>query len=104
MSIKNEEYLKKFGLAPKFKAGYHIGEVTIGEIGIIKKDVIYTGDVLNTTARIQEECNTYDAKALISGRLLTELQKENPISFAKIGELLLRGKKEPIQLFRVVFE
>lgn len=100
---KSEEYLKRFGLVPEFKAGYHIGEVTTGEIGIIKKDIIYTGDVLNTTARIQAECNAYQAKVLISGSLLAELQKEAPISFTKIGELLLRGKNKPVQLFSVVF-
>lgn len=100
---KQEEYQKKFGLVPEFKAGYHIGEVTTGEIGIIKKDIIHTGDVLNTTARIQAECNSYKAKALISGDLLEELQKEDPISFTQIGELTLRGKKKPIQLYNVVY-
>ncbi len=101
---KKEHYITQFGIVPAFKAGYHIGEVTTGEIGIIKKDIIYTGDVLNTTARIQAECNTYKAKALISGDLLNELQKENPIDFTKIGELTLRGKTEAIELYRVVFK
>lgn len=100
---KQEEYHKTFGLVPEFKAGYHIGEVTTGEIGIIKKDIIHTGDVLNTTARIQAECNRYKSKALISGDLLEELQKEDPITFTQIGELMLRGKKKPIQLYNVVF-
>lgn len=100
---KEDSYVARFGLVPEFKAGYHIGEVTTGEIGIIKKDIIYTGDVLNTTARIQAECNTFDAKVLISGDLLNELQKEDPISFTRIGELTLRGKRQNIQLHRVVF-
>ncbi|MFS4491415.1 adenylate/guanylate cyclase domain-containing protein [Maribacter sp. 2308TA10-17] len=100
---KKDTYLTQFGTVPEFKAGYHIGEVTTGEIGIIKKDIIYTGDVLNTTARIQSECNAYNAQALISGNLLNELQKENPIEFAQIGELTLRGKTEPIQLYSVIF-
>lgn len=100
---KREEYLETFGLVPEFKAGYHIGEVTTGEIGIIKKDIIHTGDVLNTTARIQAECNSYNAKALISGDLLEELQKEDPISFTQIGALTLRGKKKPIELFSISF-
>ncbi len=96
-------YEEQYGLLPEFKAGYHIGEVTIGEIGIIKKELIYTGDVLNTTARIQEECNTYNAKALISGDLLKELQKKDPITYSKIGKLTLRGKKDEIQLYSVIF-
>lgn len=91
--------MARFGLVPEFKAGFHIGEVTTGEIGIIKKDIIYTGDVLNTTARIQGRCNAYNAKALISGDLLEELQKEDPISYIQIGELTLRGKTKPISLY-----
>ena len=99
-TIENKEsYLEKFGVIPEFKAGYHIGEVTSGEIGILKKDIIYTGDVLNTTARLQAQCNRYNAKALISGQLLEELQMEDSISYSKIGELTLRGKTELISLY-----
>jgi adenylate cyclase len=44
------KYNEKFGVSPEFKAGFHFGNVTTGEIGVIKKDIIFTGDVLNTTA------------------------------------------------------
>lgn len=97
------DFKEQFGIVPEFKAGYHIGEVTTGEIGIIKKDIIYTGDVLNTAARIQSKCNSYNAKALISEDLLNELQKEDPIEFTQIGELTLRGKTAPVQLYSVNF-
>lgn len=101
---KNKDrYMKQFGLVPEFKAGFHIGEVTAGEIGIIKKDIIYTGDVLNTTARIQSECNTYNSKTLISEKLYDTLSEEPSYSFIKIDKLLLEGKKEQIQLYNVVY-
>ncbi len=102
---KNKDrYMKQFGLVPEFKAGFHIGEVTAGEIGIIKKDIIYTGDVLNTTARIQSECNTYNSKTLISEKLYDKLTEEGGYSFVKIDKLLLEGKKEHIQLYDVVYD
>lgn len=101
---KNKDYyIEQFGLVPEFKAGYHIGEVTAGEIGIIKKDIIYTGDVLNTTARIQAECNTYNSKSLISETLFNLLTKEQGYTFVKIDKLLLEGKKEHIQLYDVKY-
>ncbi len=59
-------YNKKYGLIPEFKAGVHHGQVMAGEIGIVKKDIIYSGDVLNTTARIQGACNNYNVDILIS--------------------------------------
>lgn len=101
---KHSEYYKKtFGVVPEFKAGYHIGEVTSGEIGILKKDIIYTGDVLNTTARIQAECNNYRAKALISEDLLKKLPSKSSFLFTEIGGLKLRGKRESVKLFRIDF-
>ncbi len=51
---------------PEFKAGFHIGKVITAEIGVIKKDIIFTGDVLNTTARIQGLSNTYEVDMITS--------------------------------------
>ena len=101
-SIREQEeaFFQKFKIVPDFKAGYHIGEVTAGEIGDIKKDLIYTGDILNTAARIQAECNNYNAKVLLSGALATELTDVDNYTLVEIGQLLLRGKQESIQLFK----
>tara|TARA_R110002073_G_scaffold216229_2_gene376441 strand:- start:2403 stop:3518 length:1116 start_codon:yes stop_codon:yes gene_type:complete len=100
---KKNVYLDQFGLVPEFKAGFHIGEVTTGEIGIIKKDIIYTGDALNTTARIQSECNRLNTRTLISEELVMKLDGSSHFSFSKIETLMLRGKKDAIQLYDVVY-
>ena len=39
-------YLQKYNVVPRFKAGAHIGNAIAGEIGIIKRDITYSGDVL----------------------------------------------------------
>ena len=65
-----KKYHERFGVLPEFKAGFHMGKVTTGEIGALKKDIIFTGDVLNTTARIQGLCNTYNVDILISNQLM----------------------------------
>jgi adenylate cyclase len=100
---KEGAYREKFGLVPEFKAGFHIGKVTTGVIGIIKKDIVYTGDILNTTARIQSECNTYRAKVLISENLLTKLKTDSSYIDTKIGSLTFRGKKKIVELHRIDF-
>jgi adenylate cyclase len=38
-----EKYLSNYGLVPSFKAGIHYGKVTVGEIGIIKRDITCSG-------------------------------------------------------------
>ncbi len=89
----SSRYMEKFDLVPDFKAGLHCGKVTIGEVGVIKKEIVFTGDVLNTTARIEELCNTYSVKLLVSKKLLDLLQIENRYIKSEIAEITLRGKK-----------
>ncbi len=50
-------YLKRYGLLPSFKAGIHSGKVIAGEVGIVKRGITYSGDVLNTTSRILGKCS-----------------------------------------------
>ncbi len=93
-------YEAKYGIIPKFKAGLHSGYVTTGEVGVIKKEIVYSGDVLNTTARMQDLCSEYKQNILISKHLLDQLNLP-PDSFElnKIGDIDLRGKKERIRLY-----
>ncbi|MBC3758036.1 adenylate/guanylate cyclase domain-containing protein [Hyunsoonleella sp. SJ7] len=98
---KKSYYQKKFGLVPEFKAGYHIGKVTTGEIGIIKKDIVHTGDILNTASRIQDKCNALNSKVLISKELRERLGDADVFSFEEVDKLLLRGKTSEVQLYSV---
>jgi adenylate cyclase len=94
-------YTERFGLVPDFKAGLHCGKVTIGEVGVIKKEIVFTGDVLNTTARIEELCNTYGVKLLASKKLLDLLQIENRYRKNVMAEITLRGKKKKNILYNL---
>jgi len=96
-----EKYRKKYGLVPTFKAGLHVGEATTGEIGVIKKEIIFTGDVLNTTARIQGLCNTYKVDLLISADLQKRLELTSDWQIKPLGKSELRGRSENIELFTI---
>lgn len=95
------KYIKIFGLAPSFKAGLHCGNVTTGQIGVVKKDIIFTGDVLNTTARIESLCNEYDVDILLSDELFAQLKIKTEYHIKEIGVCTLRGKDEKVKLFTV---
>ena len=97
-----ESYHEKFGLLPEFKAGLHIGMVTTGEIGVIKKEIIFTGDVLNTTARIQGLCNPYEVEILISDPLMKRLHLHSQFQIQALGENELKGRGEKISLYTVL--
>lgn len=101
--LKNKEnwFIKKFGLSPNFKAGLHYGTVTTGEIGSIKKDIIFTGDVLNTTARIQNICNHRGVDILVSGDLIKKLDLKGGFLAQSLGMNELRGKIEAMELYTI---
>jgi adenylate cyclase len=98
---RKEHYNREYDLLPSFKAGLHIGEATVGEIGVIKKDIVYSGDVLNTTSRIQGECNNHNVNILLSSDLLERMQLNGEYQQMALGEIPLKGKKEKVALYTI---
>ncbi len=96
-----ERFKNGFGVVPRFKAGVHTGTVVTGEIGTIKKDIVYSGDVLNTTARIVALCNAYEQKLMISSTLYNLLTDKSGYQFTLLGSPELRGKKIALDLYGV---
>ncbi len=98
---REQFFMQNFGVVPKFKAGIHSGEVTTGEIGSVKKDIVYSGNVLNTTARIVALCNQFNESLLISDTLYEELKEAPGYRFRYLDRLVLRGKTQKTGLYCV---
>lgn len=94
-------YMANYGFLPRFKAGLHMGKVTVVEIGDIKRDIAYHGDTLNTAARIQSVCNEHHKNFLISAYLLESLDPNHHIRTEAMGMILLRGKSTKVEIFSV---
>ncbi len=93
-----DEFRRKYDITPEFRVGIHMGDVTVGEIGVIKKDLAMSGDTMNTTARIRSACNELNQKFIMSKDFmenseLTEWQGES------LGIVDLKGKANGIELF-----
>ena len=101
IAAKSDQYHQQFGLVPQFKAGLHFGEVTIGEVGSLKKDIVFSGDVLNTTSRIQDQCNQFGVNLLVSKKLLDLMPEAKHYHTKKLKEIALRGKQRPVTLYSV---
>lgn len=97
---RQSHYLELYGLFPDFKAAIHIGEVTTGEIGALKKDIFFTGDVLNTTARLQSECHTYGVDLLVS-KTVVDAVSLNTYQFKRLDSVMLKGKSQAVEVFLV---
>lgn len=96
------KYEKKFGIVPDFKAAMHSGKVTAGEIGSLKKEIVFTGDVLNTTARIQGLCNQLNADLLLSEDLKNILPFTPRYIFKSSGVYQLKGRALKMEVFETL--
>ncbi len=100
LNRKSQEYLDKYGARPQFKAGLHYGYVMAGEVGVVKRDIVFSGDVLNTASRIQAKCNELGVDILFSEFLLEKLTlSHSSPKPQKIGNMQLRGKQEKMVLY-----
>jgi len=99
--LRKAYYIEKYGNYPEFKAGLHGGPLMVAEVGSVKKELAYHGDVINTSARIQAECNSYNVSLLISEKLLKDLQLDKFSISRSLGNVRLKGKKEEVKIYAV---
>lgn len=99
MIQRREYYIERYGYEPVFKAGYHIGEVVVGEIGDYTRDIVFHGDTVNTASRIQMECNVWNRRLLLSDTLLNQLDLANEYTSEYITNIRLRGKNQELGLY-----
>ena len=93
-----ETFRRHYDIIPEFRVGIHIGDVTIGEIGIIKKDLAMSGDTMNTTARIRSACSELNQKFIVSKDVIDTLDLKDWQS-ESLGIIDLKGKNTGIELF-----
>jgi adenylate cyclase len=94
-----QKYISKYGVSPEFKAGLHGGPVIVTWVGEMKKEIVCLGDVLNTTARIQEDCKRLAKDFLISEDLLNCIDDLGSIKVTFVEESVLRGKEKSLKLY-----
>ena len=99
---QSDSYTNSFGVVPEFRAGFHYGTVTTGQIGVLKKEIFFTGDVMNTTARIQASCKNAGKDILVSDDLVALLKFHDCYEYVPIGKFELRGRQEKKRLYTVI--
>ena len=95
---KSSYFRNKYDFVPEFRVGIHIGEVTVGEIGVIKKDLAMSGDTMNTTARIRSACNELKHQFIVSKTFVENIDLKQ-WQTESLGIVDLKGKGTGIELF-----
>ena len=99
---RSPRYREVYGIVPSFKAGIHAGRVAAGVVGVHRREIVFTGDVLNTASRIHDACSRTESSLLISYDLKTLLSPfDRQFRFQSIGTIPLKGKATETELYAV---
>jgi adenylate cyclase len=99
LARRTSDYEREFGEAVTVRAGLHCGPVVTGEMGSVKREIVFLGDTVNTAARIQELCRQTGARVLASADLIDRLELPAGIAKSSLGDLRLRGKGAGLTLY-----
>lgn len=98
LNLNVEIFKRGYDIIPEYKVGIHAGIVTVGQVGITKKDLVISGDTINTAARIRSACTELNQKFVVSKEFVELLQMKEWQS-ESLGLVDLKGKNESIELF-----
>lgn len=96
-----EAYEARYQCVPRFKGGLHCGRVVVSQLGDLKREIVFSGDPVNTTARIRGLCGPLGADFLVSQELMSRLELPEGLSSRDLGEQTLRGRTAPVRVFSV---
>lgn len=92
-------YRRDFGTVPRFRAGLHGGPVIAGELGDLKQQIVFVGDILNTAARLEEYAKTRGLQLVASAAVVERLELPAGVEARKLEELHLRGKEAAVVVY-----
>ncbi|UTW61890.1 adenylate/guanylate cyclase domain-containing protein [bacterium SCSIO 12741] len=94
-------YRREFGVVPQFKAGIHVGDVTIAEVGTLKRELAYHGDTINTASRIQDQTGELGRHVLISEAFYQRIETYQEFAVKPVGKIHLKGKENDVNLYEI---
>jgi len=98
---KANYYQTKYSYQPQFKAGIHYGKLMIAEVGTVKKELAFHGDVINTASRIQKLCNSFDKPLLVSESVLNRLSISDTHYSLLFEDAALKGKTKRLKIYAI---
>jgi adenylate cyclase len=95
------EFERQFGAVPRVRAALHGGPVITGEVGGSRRAIVYHGDVMNTTARLEQATRDLDRQFLVSADAVERLADLDAFALDDLGPQRLRGRAAPVRVYAV---
>jgi adenylate cyclase len=83
---------------PEFRAALHCGEIVAGEVGDVRREIAYVGDMLNVAARLLDASKDLGRDVLASGELLARVRLPGGLQVEPLPTLTIRGRDAPLEI------
>lgn len=87
---------REFGAAPKIRGSLNFGPVIVGEIGDIKRAIVFNGDTMNTAARLEELSRTVEGGFIAARAAIERFDAAAPMALRDLGVMPIRGRADTI--------
>ncbi|MEO8142925.1 MAG: adenylate/guanylate cyclase domain-containing protein [Betaproteobacteria bacterium] len=94
-------FQQEFSAEPHLRAALHLGEVIAGEVGVVRRAIVYHGDVMNTASRLEQATRDQGVRFIASDAAMQALGPQADMEARDLGALALRGRTEPIRAWGV---
>jgi adenylate cyclase len=98
INANSEQYETQFGFVPGFRGALHSGPVVTGEMGDIKREIVFLGDTVNTSSRIIGASSDLDQTFLASAAALARIPVPGWVTDEPLGPITLRGRQKEVEL------
>jgi adenylate cyclase len=94
-------FRSEFAVEPGLRGALHLGEVIAGEVGELRRAIVYHGDVMNTAARLEQATRDAGVRFIASAAALDALGRPGDLAYRDLGALALRGRAEALPAWSV---
>jgi adenylate cyclase len=94
----SQQFECEFGATPRIRGSLHFGPVIVGEIGDVKRAIVFNGDVMNTAARLEELSRKVDGGFLASRAAMERFSSAPRVATCDLGRMPIRGRADGIDV------
>ena len=98
LAAASTQLQREFGVVTRIRGSLHFGPVIVGEIGDVKRAIVFNGDVMNTAARLEELSRNVDGGFLASRAAMERFTSALPFPVRDLGRLEIRGRVDGIDV------